>query len=131
MKQKIAYNNKRFYKKTLVSKAEYDKIIDEGAVAFEILNDERFEFVRLLLETPRDYAKESILNNTITDVSEQVTISDNIKKIFSRKKKDQVDELVGQYKVINKFFLDLRDRIETKEQLERGVANDTIVIQDA
>lgn len=130
MKKKIAYDNKRFYKKTIISKEEYDKIVDEGAVAFEILNDERFEFVRLLLQTPRDYARESILNNTITDVSEEVTVSESIKKIFSRKRKDQVDELVGQYKVINKFFADLQDRIDTKEQLERGIANDTIVIQD-
>ena len=83
MKKKITYNNKRFYKKTIVSKMEYDKIIDEGAVAYEILNDERFEFVRLLLQSPRDYARESILNNTITDVSEEVTVSDRIKKIFS------------------------------------------------
>lgn len=130
MKQKITYDNKRFYKKTIISKLEYDKIVDEGAVAWEILNDDRFEFVRLLIETPRNYARESILNNTITDVSEEVTISERIKKIFFKPKREQIDELVGQYKVINKFLSDLEDRVATKEQLERGVANDTIIIQD-
>lgn len=130
MKKKLAYDNKRVYRKTIISQAEHDLIMDEGAAAFEILNEDRFEFVRQLLETPRDYAQKSILENTITDVSEEVTVSDRIKRIFHKTKKAQVDELAGQYTLVNKFFQDLQDRIETKEQLERGVANETIIIQD-
>lgn len=124
------YDNKRVQRKTIISQDEYDLIIDEAATAYEILNDDRFEFVRQLLETPRDYAEKSILENTITDVSEEVTVSDHIKRIFHKPKKAQIDELAGQYTLVNKFFQDLQDRIETKDQLEKGVANDTIIIED-
>lgn len=124
------YDNKRVQRKTIISQDEYDLIIDEAATAYEILNDERFEFVRQLLETPRDYAEKSILENTITDVSEEITISDRVKRIFHKPKKVQIDELAGQYTLVNKFFQDLQDRIETKDQLEKGVANDTIIIED-
>lgn len=131
MKNKISYNNKRFYRKTVVSQEEYDKIIDEGTIAWRILNDDEFEFVRLILKSAKNYAKESILNNTITDVSEEATVSDTVKRIFSRKKKEQVDELVGQYKLVNRFFDELQERVDTKDSLEKGLADDKIVIKNA
>lgn len=130
MKKKLAYDNKRVYRKTIISQEEYDLIIEEGDAAYEILNEDRFEFVRQLLETSREYAKNSILENTITDVSEEVTISDNIKKIFSRKKKEQIDALSGQYVLVNKFFQDLQDRVDTRDQMLEGINNETILVQD-
>lgn len=130
MKKKLAYDNKRVYRKTIITQAEHDLILAEGDAAYEILNEDRFEFVRQLLETPRDYAMKSILENTITDVSEEVTITESIKRIFSRTKKAQVDELSGQYVLVNKFFQDLKDRVDTRDQMLKGINEETIVVQD-
>lgn len=130
MKKKIAYDNKRVYRKTIMSQVEHDLIMVEGDAAEEILDSDRFEFVRQLLETPRDYAEKSILENTITDVSEEVTVSERIKRIFHKSKKSQVDELAGQYVLVNKFFQDLRDRVDTRDQMLEGISNETIIVQD-
>ena len=125
--KKIPYNNKRVYHKTVISQVEYDQIIDEASVAKQLLTDEKFEFVRQILLSAKEYAKNSILENTVMDVAEEVTVSDRIKKIFRQPKKIQVDELSGQYKLVKKFFDELQGYIDTKDamvaQIEAGTAS--------
>ena len=79
---KAPYNNKRVYRKTIISKDEYDKVIEEASVAGIILNEDRFDFVRQILLSAKEYAATSIIENTIMDASKEVTISNVVKKIF-------------------------------------------------
>jgi len=126
--KKIPYNNKRVYHKTVISQVEYDQIIDEASVAKQLLTDEKFEFVRQILLSAKEYAKNSILENTVMDVAEEVTVSDRIKKIFRQPKKIQVDELSGQYKLVKKFFDELEGYIATKKNLEEQINSDQVIV---
>lgn len=127
--KKPNYNNKRVFRKTIISEAEYDTVLAEAAAAHEILNEPRFEFVRNILEQARDYASTSIIENTVMDVTEEVTISDQLKRLFRQPKKVQVDELSGQYKLVKKFFNELQDYIDTKDSLLDKVANDEVIVE--
>jgi len=124
---KAPYNNKRVYRKTIISKDEYDKVIEEASVAGIILNEDRFDFVRQILLSAKEYAATSIIENTIMDASKEVTISNVVKKIFTQKKEVQVDELSGQYKLVKKFFDELQGYIDTRDamvaQIEAGTAS--------
>lgn len=128
MKKKIAYDNKRVYRKTIISQEEFDKIADEAIAAEEMLTSDKFKFIREILLSAKEYAKTSIVENTIMEVSEEVTVSDRIKKIFTQPKKVQVDELSGQYKLVKKFFDELQGYIDTKKNLDDQINQETVVI---
>jgi len=122
------FDNKRVFRKTKISQEEYDKILTEASTAYQVLTDEKFEFVREILLSAKKYAQTSIVENTIMKVSEETTISDRVKKIFTQSKKVQVDELSGQYKLVNKFFKELRDYIKIKDEIKAQVADDKVII---
>lgn len=125
---KKPYNNKRVFKKTILSQAEYEKITDEAHVADELLNNERFAFVRDILLSAKEYAQTSIVENTVMKISEEVTVSENIKKIFTQPKKVQVDELSGQYKLVQKFFDELQGYIDIKNEVEDKIAKELVEV---
>jgi len=130
MKKKIAYDNKRVFKKTTISQGEYDRITEESVAAEEILTEDRFKFARDILLSAKDYASTSIIENTILDASEEITVSDRVKKIFTQKKKVQVNELSGQYKLVKKFFDELQGYVDTKANIEKQIAKGTVEIDD-
>lgn len=122
--------NKRVYKKTKISQEEYDRITEEAHAAEELLTNDRFAFAKNILLSAKNYAQTSIVENTIMDVSEEVTISKSIKKIFTQPKKVQVDELSGQYKLVNKYLNELQEYIDLKNSIEQQIAEDKVVIDD-
>jgi len=130
MKKKLAYNNKRVFKKTTISQGEYDRITEESVAAEEILTEDRFKFARDILLSAKEYASTSIIENTILDASEEITVSDRVKKIFTQKKKVQVNELSGQYKLVKKFFDELQGYVDTKANVEKQIAKGTVEIDD-
>ena len=124
------FNNKRVFRKTKVSQAEFDKIAEEAIVAEEMLSSERFEFIRKILLSAKEYAQTSIVENTIMDASEETSISDGIKRILTQPKKVQVDELSGQYKLVDKFFKELQGFIATKANIDKQIDKGTVVIDE-
>ena len=124
------YNNKRFVKKDFLTQEEYDAIATQASAAEEILNGKKFEFFRSLLSAAKDYASTCILENTVKDVTEEVTISENIKKRFFTPKKVQIDELSGQYKLINKIFSDLQYFIDLKKDTDKHISNERVIINE-
>ena len=130
MKKKLAYDNKRVFKKTTISQGEYDRITEESVAAEEILTEDRFKFARDILLSAKEYASTSIIENTILDASEEITVSDRVKKIFTQKKKVQVNELSGQYKLVKKFFDELQGYVDTKANVEKQIAKGTVEIDD-
>ena len=124
------YNNKRFIKKDFLTQEEYDNISTQASAAEEILNGKKFEFFRSLLLAAKDYASTCILENTVKDVTEEVTISENIKKRFFTPKKVQIDELSGQYKLIGKIFSDLQYFIDLKKDTDKHISNERVIINE-
>ena len=127
---KKKYNNKRFIKKDFLTQEEYDNISTQASAAEEILNGKKFEFFRSLLLAAKDYASTCILENTVKDVTEEVTISENIKKRFFTPKKVQIDELSGQYKLIDKIFSDLQYFIDLKKDTDEHISNERVIINE-
>lgn len=112
-----------------ISQEEYKRINDEAAAAHEILTDERFQFVRDYFQQTIDYTTSRILNNAVHEV-EETTFGEKVSRLFRIPKKEQVDELVGQYKLAKKFFEDLQFYIDTKEDLETEMARGTARVQE-
>lgn len=122
--------NKRVFKTNRISSQDYNLVTEQAAFAYSFLETEDFYFIRELLENARDYAEESILNNVINNVSEETTINENLKRIFHISKKVQVDELSGQYKLINKFFEDVQYFIDLKNDIDKQISEGSLEIDD-
>lgn len=108
-------------KKTKISQEEYKKVEDQSLAARELLEDERFEFIRTYIQGAIDYCEATILNNTIREVQEVVPLSEKVTRIFKTPKKVQVDELVGQYKWLKKFQADIQYYATLKKDLDSGI----------
>lgn len=110
-----------FHKQTVTN---FDELEEQASAAKYFLKNKRFKFIRDYLQEAMDEARNQILENRIRDVREEVTISDKLKRVFITPRKVQVDELVGAYKFIKKFFDDLEYMIslpeEVKKKAERG-----------
>ena len=117
-------------KVSTISKEEYKEVLSQAAVASGILEDERFKFLRDYFNNASAYVENSILQNTIHDVREIVTLSDKLTRLFFTPKQLQVDEMVGQYKFIKKFFEDLNQFIKIKDDVEEAIAKGTVKIDD-
>lgn len=115
--------------KKSISKQEQQQTEDFAKASKELLENERFQFIRDYFNSATNYIEQSVLNNTIRDVSESVTISERIKKTFSISKKIQVDELSGQYKFIKKFLRDLQYYVDTYKQLEKAIEEKKVLIE--
>ena len=103
--------------KTKLSYDEWQKIEDNSRASSLFLKDKRFKFIREYLNNSLKEIEQMILNNRITNVEEQVTISDKLVKIFKTPKKVQIDELIGVYKWINKFISDLKYTIQLEKDI--------------
>jgi hypothetical protein len=116
--------------KKIVSKQESELIENQAIAARELLEDERFAFVREYLESALDYIERTILENTVMEVRETHTITDKIIKTFIQPKKVQVDELSGQYKFIKKFLADMQYYADLKKQLDAEVEAKRVILND-
>lgn len=116
--------------KIKITKSEYEKTEEQARVASIFLNSAEYSFIRELLTNALAYTEEQILNNTVHDVTEEVTISDKIKKLFFTPKKVQIDELKGQYKIIKKFFSDVEYFASLKSKLDAEIAQGSVSIEE-
>lgn len=116
--------------KMKITKAEYEKTEDQSRIASVFLNSSEYTFIRELLTNALSYAQEQILNNTVHDVTEEVTISDKIKKLFFTPKKVQLDELKGQYKLVKQFFSDVEYFASLKSELDAKIAQGSVFIEE-
>jgi len=112
-----------------VSQEYYQKTQDEGLAALEILEDERFGFLRDYLDSSKTSIEKSILNNTIREAQEVVSITNQLTHIFKKSRQLQVDEEVGKYKFITKLFDDLKIFVFLKEDLDTKIANKEVTLE--
>lgn len=110
-------------KKYIITQKEYNQIREQSESAQTFLESATFKFIREYLQNSLSSIENSILNNTIRDVTERVTIGQTLKDFFTPKQV-QVDELAGQYKFINKFMTDMQiyanQIYDLDKQIEKG-----------
>lgn len=110
------------FMKSVVTKEELDRIDSQARAASELLEDDRFSFFREYLQEAIESAEQAILNNSIREVQESVTITQSIVKTFITPKKVQIDELSGKYQFAVKILKDLEYWKSLKTQLETEIA---------
>jgi len=115
--------------KKSVSKENYQKVESEASAAREILEGERFSFLRDYLNNSKTSIEKSILNNTIREAQEVISISNHLTQIFKKSKQLQVDEEVGKYKFITQLFTDLRTFVLLKEDLDNAITKKEVILE--
>lgn len=129
MKKAKKYYNKRVFRKTVISKEEYDQVTTQASAASSLLKSDRFEFFRELLLAAKNYASESIIENTVKDVTEEIGVSERLKKTFFTPRKVQIDELSGQYKLVKKIFEDLQYFVDLKKNVDEQIADKKVSVE--
>lgn len=112
-----------------ITKSQYDEIAERSRSAQEFLEAERFGFILRYISNSLESITTAVLNNTVKSVSEEITISDSIKRIFATPKKVQVDELSGQYKWLSQFLNDMAYYASELPELERKIADGSVTIE--
>lgn len=113
-------------KKTTITQEEYQRVESQSLAAKELLEDERFEFLRTYIKNAVDYCEQTILNNTIREVQEVVPLSEKVTRIFKTTKKVQIDELSGQYKWLKRFQDDLTYFSTLQNELDEGIKSGAV-----
>lgn len=95
----------------------WDKICNESNAANKILNSEDFDFLRTYLKNSKDSAIMLVATNSVKDVVE--TQSDNktgYSKSIKTTKEEQLNEIAGCIKFIDKLFADLEQLSKQKDE---------------
>lgn len=118
-----------FMPKTTISVEEWEQIEAKSKAAKLILEEKRFSFLIDYLKSAKADIERIILNNTVREVREEVTITDQLKRIFVTPRKQQLDELAGQYKLLEQLFNFLHQTVNLKEEAERLEDKHKLVIE--
>ena len=116
-------------KKTVISLEEYNDVEKTSLAAKELLEDERFKFLRDYLTNGATSAETQILNNAIREYQDVVPLTEKVTRIFKTPKKVQVDELAGQYKWIKQFLSDMEHLASLKDQYDEGVESGLVILE--
>lgn len=119
-----------FNKKTLISREEFNDITSKSVIAKELLEKEEYKFIVDFFNDNIAYAEKSILEDSIKEVREVVSVTDKLSRIFVTPKKEQVNELVGRYKLCKSFIDFLKQFIQAAEDLNKAIAEDKVEIDD-
>lgn len=116
-------------KKYIITQKEYDQIREQSESAQTFLESATFEFIREYLRNSLSSIENSILNNTVRDVTERVTIGQTLKDFFTPKQV-QVDELAGQYKFISNFMADMNIYANQIHDLDKQIEKGRVQIKE-
>jgi hypothetical protein len=120
---------KNIIRKQTIKIEEWEEIENRASSAQFFLTDKRFAFIVDFFNQNREEIHTLLMENRIKDVDEILTISDKLKKVFHIPAKVQVDELIGQHKLIKQFFTFLQDAITLKTDLEAKEARKQLLIE--
>lgn len=124
--------------KSRITAEEFERAQYEAAAANLILKGKQFGFLREYFSQTLKDTEHKILNNSITDVREELTINvhesekgiiPKLKRIFFIPKKVQVDELVGAYKFIKKFWADMEHFASLPDELLKAEEQKKVIIE--
>lgn len=106
---------------------EWQDIVDRYTEAKKFMSD-KGKIVALMKEDLKN-AEDVVLENRFHEVREERTIIDTLKKIFIVPKEEQLNELVGQVKLLRGYLKEIQSWIDRKEKLEKDEADGRIIIQ--
>lgn len=106
---------------------EWEKIVLESQSANKILNSPDFVFLRDYLKRAKDSAILMVATNSIKDVLETVNYKDGGSKTIKTTKEEQLNEIAGCIKFIDKLFADL-ETLSKEESEYLKLADDKKVI---
>jgi transcriptional accessory protein Tex/SPT6 len=109
-----------------ISYEEWQAVCDRATSASRFCDDKNEIYT--LLKDELKKAEDIILENKIHEVHDIKKISNVFRKVFIFTKKEQVDELVGQIKLIRRLLEEAKSWIETKENMEKMEADGKIII---
>jgi hypothetical protein len=95
-------------KRPTISAQEWEKINTQAEAAKELLEEERFAFLRDYLNQAQASITDYFVNNRIKKVQEVVSVTDSLKKILTTTRAEQEQELSGRYKFISELRNDLQ-----------------------
>lgn len=121
-------NRIKHKRKASVSQDEVSDIEIKARVAEAFLENEEFAPIRDLISSYKESIKKQILDNTVRDVTEEVSIGNSVKKFFTPRKL-QLDELSGRYKMLVEFVETLENWVEIKQKLSSDLANENVIIK--
>jgi hypothetical protein len=124
------FYNKIKNRKTELTQSEVTDIKNRAGMADKLLNSSEFKYFIDYLKEGLKSIEKQILENTITDVSEEVTFSESLKKKFFTPKKVQIDELSGAYKQIKKVLKDLQLFVEQGKELKEKIESEQVEVVD-
>jgi hypothetical protein len=116
-------------RKKTIQPQVWQEIQDRADCADAILNGKKFKHFWGMVEQSKSYATETILYNRVLDTKEVHSVSDNFKKIFFTPKQVQVDELVGQIKLIKQLEDTLQGWLQTKRDFEAKMESGEVEVE--
>lgn len=118
-----------FSRQTKISEDAYNKAKREHDLAKKLLFSKEFVFVQEYIKNSLQSIEDAILNNTIRDVEEEASFGQSVVRRFFTPKKQQIDELCGQYRWIKQFFAFLEEKVSSFEELDKRVSEGSVVIE--
>lgn len=115
--------------KTRITQEEFQEVEDQSRSAHSLLKDPQFSFAQEYINNSLKSIEDSILNNTVHDVTERVTITQSTQKDLFIPKEEQINELCGQYKWIKKFLADMEYFSTMKENLDKAIEKGDVIVE--
>ena len=107
----------------------WEKIVEESNSANMILNHPEFKFLLKYLQTAKDSSISLIAHNSVKDVLETTTTKDGYSKTLKSSKEEQLNEIAGQIKFIEKLLTDLNTFSGLKAEYEKRAKNKELIIE--
>lgn len=108
---------------------EWEKITKESESANKILNSDDFAFLRDYLTKSKESAINLVATNSIKDIVETQTSKDGYSKSIKTTKEEQLNEIAGCIKFINKLFEDLSIFSNQKDEYLKKADEKQIIIE--
>lgn len=113
-----------------ISPDEYEEKEDKAYIARIVLDEkERGKHLVLLINSEIRNAEQIILNNTIRDTVQEGFLNGIASKL-SLSKKEQVEELKGGYKSLNKLKETLQFWVDDFYDLEKAIEDGKVIIEN-
>ena len=115
--------------KQKISAKEWDQIDSAAKSAELLLTNKKFSFFMEYLDTAKKDIERVILNNTVRDVTEELTVSETLKKKFFKPKKEEIAELSGKYQLITQQLDFLNRTVQIKKEAEELEMQGKLIIE--
>lgn len=119
---------------TEMKREDYDQAQNDAEAARDILIHDRFNFLRKILKAKHDSIKSDILNNRVHKMVKTVSHTDIEGSLQQTseviEQAETMDELSGQYKLIDELFTTLDAIEKAGAKLKKDVDNGFIKIQE-